>query len=150
MALTEVARPIAVKPAHKLAAELALALDQMGTTVNSPSGTELFRQGQPPVGVYIVRRGTVRMVRTSEDGRQTSRTVGRGHLLGLLATVCGEPYLKTAQTVEECELASVDRSRVMALLHRRTDFWLQAVEVIKDEMKLIRRQVIGSQRKAAG
>lgn len=130
-------------------AELAPALEQMGTTVVSPRGTILFQQGQPPTGLWVLRKGKVRLVRIGDDGQPTSRIVGPGHILGLLATVSDQPYLKTAEAVEECEFASVDRSRVMSLLHRRTDFWLQAVEVIKDEMTLISQRVMNSQ-KAAG
>jgi CRP-like cAMP-binding protein len=124
--------------------ELAPALEQMGTPVASPHGTILFQQGQPPSGVFVVRKGKVRLSRNGADGHRTYRTVGPGHILGLLATVSDQPYVKTAEAVEDSELASVDRKCVMGLLNRRTDFWLQAVAVIKDEMKLIRKRVTNS------
>jgi len=72
-----------------------------------------------------------------------SKTVRAGHILGLLATVSDQPYLKTAETLADSELVTVDRLRVMSLLNRRADFWLQAVEVIKGEMQLIRKRVMG-------
>ena len=34
--------------------------------------------------------------------------------------------------------------RVMNLLSHRADFWLQAIEVINCEMKLIRKRVMGT------
>jgi len=115
--------------------------------VVSPRGTILFQQGQPPSGVFVVRKGKVRLSRICADGQRMSRTVGAGHILGLLATVSDQPYLKTAEAVADCEFSSVDRIRVMSLLDRRADFWLQAVAVINDEMKLIRKRVMTSNHK---
>jgi CRP-like cAMP-binding protein len=130
--------------------ELAPALEQMGNVVVSQRGTILFQQGQAASGVYVVRRGKLRLSRLCEDGHRTSRTVGPGHIIGLLATVSDQPYLKTAEALEDSELTSVDRNRVMSLLDRRADFWLQAVDVIKEEMKLIRKRVLNSNRKKTG
>jgi CRP-like cAMP-binding protein len=139
------------QPPPELQAELAPALEQLGTVVVSPRGTILFQQGQPPSGVFVVTKGKVRLSRIGADGERMSRIVGAGHILGLLATVSDQPYLKTAEAIEDSELLSVDRNRVMSLLNRRADFWLQAVAVINDEMKLIRKRVMRStHKKVAG
>jgi len=121
--------------------ELAPALQQMGTAVVSPRGTLVFQQGQHPTGVFVVVQGKVRLTRNCTDGQRTHRTVGRGHILGLLATVSDQPYLKTAEAVEDSEFVFIERNRIMNLLDRRPDFWLQAVAVVQDELKLIRKRV---------
>ena len=142
---------LAYQPPPDSQLELVAALEQLGTAVVSPRGTILFQQGQPSSGVFVVRKGKVRLSRICEDQQRMSRTVGAGHILGLLATVSDQPYLKTAEAIADSELVSVDRSRVMSLLSRRTEFWLQAVTVIKDEMKRIRKRVTNSnQKKVAG
>jgi len=142
---------LAYQPPLESQSELAPALEQLGTAQVSPRGTILFQQGQQPTGVLVVRKGKVRLSRICADGQRMSKTVGAGHILGLLATVSDQPYLKTAEAIADSELVSVDRSRLMSLLDRRTDFWLQAVEVIKGEMKLIRKRVMTSnQKKVAG
>ena len=110
----------------------------------SPRGTILFRQGEQSTGVLVVRKGKVRLSRVCAEGQIKSKTVGTGHILGLLATVSDQPYLKTAEATVDCELVRVDRMRVMNLLSHRADFWLQAIEVIKCEMKLIRKRVMGA------
>ena len=124
--------------------QLAPALEQLGAAVVRPRGTVLFQQGQQTTGIFVVRKGKVRLSRISTDGQRSSRTVGAGHILGLLATVSDQPYLKTAEAIADSELVAVDRSRVMSLLGRHTDYWLQAVKVIRDEVKLIRKQVMSS------
>jgi CRP-like cAMP-binding protein len=125
---------------------LASALEQLGTAVVCPRGTILFQQGQQPTGVFVLRKGKVQLSR-SEDGLRIQRTVGPGHVLGLLATVSDQPYIKTAKSVDDCEYVSVDRNSVMNLLHRRNDFWLEAVTVLADEVKLIRKRISNSKRK---
>jgi len=136
-------------PPPELQSELAPALEQLGTAMASPRGTILFRQGEQSTGVLVVRKGKVRLSRVCAEGQTTSKTVGAGHILGLLATVSDQPYLKTAETTADCELVRVDRVPVMSLLSRRADFWLQAVEVIKSEMKLIRKQVMSASKDSA-
>jgi len=142
------AQPVYPAP-PELQSELAPALEQMGTAMASPRGTILFRQGDQSTGVLVVRKGMVRLSRISADGQTMSKTVGTGHILGLLATVSDQPYLKTAEAIADCELVRVDRMRVMNLLSHRADFWLQAVEVIKREMKLIRKRVMGANKDSA-
>ena len=137
-------------PPTESQAELAQALEQLGSARLNPRGTILFRQGEQPAGVLVVRKGRVRLSRLCHDGESLAKTVGAGHILGLLATVSDQPYLKTAETIADSELVEVDRSRVMALLNRRADFWLQAVEVIKGEMKLIKKRVMNSTTARAG
>jgi|GEM_PF-1411027 len=141
---------MAAQPIHPLSpesqSELVPALEQLGSVMASPRGTILFRQGEQSTGVLVVRKGKVRLSRVCADGQTTSKTVGACHILGLLATVSDQPYLKTAEAIADCELVRVDRVPVMSLLSRRADFWLQAVEVIKSEMKLIRKQVMSANR----
>jgi CRP/FNR family transcriptional regulator len=134
------AQPV-YQPPPESQSELAPALEQLGTAVVSPRGTVVFQQGQQATGLFVLRKGKVRLSRISADGKHLSRTVGAGHSLGLLATVSDQPYMKTAEAIADSELVAVERSRVMSLLDRHADFWLQAVDVIKDEMKLIRKRV---------
>ncbi|MGO9440389.1 MAG: cyclic nucleotide-binding domain-containing protein, partial [Terriglobales bacterium] len=72
----------AFQPPPESQSELAPALEQLGTAVVSPCGTIVFQQGQPPSGVFVVRKGKVRLSRIGPDGQRTSRTVGAGHILG--------------------------------------------------------------------
>lgn len=119
----------------------ASALDVMGAPVTIPAETVLFEQGQPPKGVFVLRKGKVRLSCVCADGHRSHRIVGPGHVIGLLATVSDQPYLKTAQAVEDAEFGFVDRNQVMGLLSRRADFWFEGLAVLSDELKLIRRQV---------
>jgi CRP/FNR family cyclic AMP-dependent transcriptional regulator len=121
--------------------ELASSLERLGTPITSPRGTMLFQQGQPSTGVLVLRKGRVRLTFDLGNGHHAGKTVRPGHVLGLLAAVSEQPYAKTAKTLDDCELTSVDRTAVMGLLERRKDFWLTVVSVIADEIRLIRKRV---------
>jgi CRP-like cAMP-binding protein len=71
----------------------------------------LFRRGDKAVGVFLVRRGKVSL---SLDGTSViSRTLGPGSLLGLPATLSGEPYSLTATVAEDCQLDFIRREAVL-------------------------------------
>jgi CRP-like cAMP-binding protein len=120
---------------------LAGVLAELGTTVLISRGTVLFEQGHQASGILVLRKGKVRLSHLCEDGQRWTHVVGPGHILGLLATVSDQPYRKTAEAMEDCELVPIDRNRVMTLLRQRADFWLQAIRVVAEELKLIKKQV---------
>jgi CRP/FNR family transcriptional regulator, cyclic AMP receptor protein len=133
----------------KASVELASALERMGIMVVSPRGTVLFRPGQQPNGVFVVRKGRVRLSLHCADGQLTYRTVGPGYILGLPATVSDQPYSLTAETVEDSEFASVDRKRVLSLLRRRSGLSFQVVTILADEVRRMRKQA-GTLARGAG
>ncbi len=120
---------------------LASALRDRGGTVTRPRGAFLFRQGEQPRGVFVVRKGKVRLLLCCRDSHLFAhRTVGPGHILGLPATVSDRPYSLAAQAIENCELAMVDRTHVMDLLHSRIDLALQVVSILADEVRGMRKE----------
>jgi len=91
----------------------------------------------------------VRLTLNCADGQLTYRTVGLGHILGLPATLSDQPYSLTAETVEDSEFAVVDRKRLITLLRRRNDLFLQVVDILADEVRRMRKQ-LGALASAAG
>ena len=119
---------------------LLTALDRMTTTSMRPGGAILFRQGENPGGVFILRKGRVRLLLHTSDGQHTYRIVGPGHVLGLPATITDQPYSLTAKALEECELAVVDGKRVMNLLRHRNDLTLDVVAILAEEVRRVRNR----------
>ncbi|RYD79286.1 MAG: cyclic nucleotide-binding domain-containing protein, partial [Verrucomicrobiaceae bacterium] len=74
--------------------------------LQSPAGTELFRQGDAGETFYVVISGEVAM---KDASRQTVATVKQGGFFGELALLTGEPRNATAVTATPCELAAVGR-----------------------------------------
>lgn len=121
--------------------QLAPALQEIGVPIATPGQTVLFREGQRAGRVLLLNKGAVRLSRASADGQSRSETVGPGHILGLLATICDEAHSKTAETTEDCHFTSVEREKIMALLRREHQFWMHAVAAILEELRAISYQV---------
>lgn len=106
---------------------IAEAMEQASLTTTYPTGAMLFAEAQSPRGVFIVRRGRVKLSICGSDGRTLIlRIVESGCPLGVAAVVSGRPYEATAETQEPCEvsfLRQVDLLRLMRL-HGEIALWV--------------------------
>lgn len=83
-----------------------------------PAGTVLFREGTPPgEEFYVVRQGSVEVY---EEGppRQLVDVCDEGDVFGVRAHVAREPYLATAEAVDECLLYVVPVAAAQPLLKK--------------------------------
>lgn len=70
-----------------------------------PRGTQLFREGQPCAGLYVVAEGRVRVYRATPDGReQVLHVMGPGKAVAEVPLFDGGPYPASAQAVEPSRL----------------------------------------------
>src|SRR5208282_6584727 len=85
---------------------VADALEQEALTTTYPTGAVLFAEGQAPRGVFIVRRGRVKLSICGSDGRTLIlRMVDSGCPMGVAAVVSARPYEATAETQEPSEVS---------------------------------------------
>jgi len=122
---------------HSAPSELRLALQAIGSSIAKSKKSILFRRGDKPVGVFLVRKGKVSL---SLDGTSVaSRTLGPGSVLGLPATLNRRPYSLTAMATEDCRLDFIRREAVVRLLHENTFVCFQALQILGSEISDMRR-----------
>src|SRR5579862_7458374 len=93
-----------VKTSCDFPPSLANALEQEAITTTYPTGAVLFAEGQAPRGVFIVRRGRVKLSICGSDGRTLIlRIVDSGCPMGVASAVSGRQYEATAETQEPSE-----------------------------------------------
>jgi CRP/FNR family cyclic AMP-dependent transcriptional regulator len=110
-----------------LSPALADALEQEAVTITYPTGAVLFAEGQAARGVFIVRRGQVKLSICGSEGRTLIlRMVGAGWPLGVAAVVSGRQYEATAETQEPSEISFVQHSDLLRLmrLHGELALWV--------------------------
>jgi CRP/FNR family cyclic AMP-dependent transcriptional regulator len=110
-----------------LPADIANTLEQETITTTYPTGAVLFAEAQTPRGVFIVRRGRVKLSICGSDGRTLIlRIVEPGCPLGVAAVVSGRPYEATAETQEPCEISFLRQSDLLRLmrLHGELALWV--------------------------
>src|SRR5215813_10594756 len=93
------------------------ALEQEALTTTYPTEAVLFAEGQSPRGVFIVRRGRVKLSICGRDGRTLIlRIVEAGSPLGIAAVVSGRQYEATAETQEPCEVSFLRQCDLLRLM----------------------------------
>lgn len=114
------------------------------TLRKEPKGAILFRRGEPSLGVFLVRTGSIRLRLESKEGEAIlDRTVTRDAIVGLPATLCGGRYSLTALTLEETELAFVDRKALLELVVSDPDISFAMMHVLGEEIGQM-REVLAS------
>ena len=105
------------------------ALEALKYTTVYPRGALLFVEGQAPRGVYILCSGRVKLSATSSDARVIITRIARaGEILGLCATLSGEPYEVTAETLEPSQVNFVRAADFTRFLAANAEASLRAAE----------------------
>lgn len=77
----------------------------------------LFREGQPAEFLWAVRRGEVRIVKTTPDARvMTLENIHPGEIFGAVAALEGSTYPATAETVTDCAVWRLSRVSLLGLV----------------------------------
>ncbi|MHB1935096.1 MAG: Crp/Fnr family transcriptional regulator [Acidobacteriaceae bacterium] len=107
---------------HLLTSQLTPALRQklnsMAFRVSLPAGSTVFQEGNEANGIFILRKGRVKVTMNSELGRTVILYLAApGELLGLGSVISGGPRQVSAITVEPCDLDLVRRDDFMGFLN---------------------------------
>lgn len=105
------------------------ALEPLKYTTLYPRGALLFVEGQSPRGVYLLCSGRVKLSATARDARVIITRIARaGEVLGLCATLSGEPYEVTAETLEPSQVNFVRAADFVRFLASNAEASMRAAE----------------------
>jgi len=72
-----------------------------------PAGTVLFQEGQPCAGMYIIRKGRVRLYRNAGGEELTIDRLQDGDFFGEMACLLGQPRSVNAAVEEDSQILLV-------------------------------------------
>lgn len=122
--------------------ELLDALESRSTSILCDRDRVLFRQGETPRGLYVLRSGSATLSMTSNTGEVLlSVTVQAGALLGLPGFVGGQPYSLTAQARKGSELGFVSREAFSDLMLNNPALSLKLLSVLAAEVRTARNAI---------
>lgn len=125
-----------------LSPAVADALELEALTTTYPTGAVLFAEGQAPRGVFIVRRGRVKLSICGSDGRTLIlRIVEAGGALGVAAVVAGYKYEATAETQEPCEISFLRQSDLLRLMRQHGELALWVTQHISQDYASTCREI---------
>jgi CRP/FNR family transcriptional regulator, cyclic AMP receptor protein len=129
------------------------AFSNVKFTTAYPEEAVLFVEGQDPRGVYVLCKGQVKMMMNSVEGRTLIvRICEPGDVLGLAATVSGEPYELTAETLHPCQVNFVRRDDFLTLLRDHPEISAAAMRQLSNNYRKACQEIryLGLSRTANG
>lgn len=122
--------------------ELLEALERKAVRVACDQDRVLFRQGETPSGLYVLRSGTVILDMVSHTGDPVlDVSVPVGALLGLPGFIANQPYSLTATARKGAELGFVSREDFSALMLSDPALSLKVLSVLAAEVRSARSAI---------
>jgi CRP-like cAMP-binding protein len=119
--------------------ELVQALDVRATPIPCEDDRVLFRQGDPPIGLYILLKGEATLSMVSEDGESLmSIQAAAGSLLGLPGLIGNQPYSLTAIARRGARVSFIARNDFNALMQSELPLLLLVLQVLASEVRSAR------------
>jgi CRP/FNR family transcriptional regulator len=82
-----------------------------------PKRSVLFAEGQPALGVHVLCEGRAKISMASAEGKTLVLGIAKpGDLLGMRATLTGEPYAASVETLEPSRLRFIPRENLIRVL----------------------------------
>ena len=122
-------------------AELREELERFSTITTKPKGSILFRRGDNPLGLFLVRKGRIALCLDCETKALPDRMLGPGAIVGLPASVSGNPYSLTAEVIQDSELAFVPRHLVISCVKNNPILGFEVISMLSSEICDIRSVV---------
>lgn len=106
--------------------------NQIAKTVFARSfspGETIVREGEPGVGVFMIRSGKVEVSKESGDEPEVLNTLGKGDVFGEIALLTDLPRTATVRAVEQTELLGLTAWNFRAELQKSPDLAYQLLRV---------------------
>lgn len=127
-------------------------LESITAAASYPKGATLFVEGQKPRGVFILCHGRVKLTTSSADGKTLIlRVPERGEILGLAATISGQPYQASAEVLEPAQANFIARDDFLEFLKTHGEAALRVAQELSENyhLAIAEMRTIGLSRSAA-
>lgn len=99
------------------------------------AGQTIFYQGNPPLGLYCIEKGTVLLRKTDAEGRSAIvRLATKGQTLGYRAFFSGVPYSASAEASTDCVVCWIDKGVVHEVVKRNPPVLLEFLKHVSQDL----------------
>ena len=104
---------------------------------------DIYLEGDEPVRVYFVKTGRVKIVKTTEAGKELiTGFYGPGEFFGYLALLSHTPHTDSAVTVDDSELVYIPQYDFLELLLRNPDVGQQFIHLLAGRVREREQQLL--------
>ncbi len=126
---------------------LIQGLEKQSTAISCKEDRVLFRQGDDPVGLYIVQGGEVTLTMNSPEGKEiASTTATAGSLLGLPGLIGNQPYTLSAIAHAGAQTSFLSRDSFTELMRTDPLLSLKVLKVLAAEVRSARSAILNQRR----
>ena len=120
--------------------ELVATLEKHAEPIHCSEDKLLFRQGEQPSGLYVVRQGRTTISMSSPTGEQVlwSEQTTQGALLGVPALISNHVYTLTAVAHQEADLLFVSREKFDVLMQTDPMISFKVLQLLAAEVRSAR------------
>lgn len=105
---------------------------------------QIYQENDSPVYMYYVKQGKVRNFLYYLDGRELSTEIHIQHaFFGYEALLMQKPYSDNAETLEETELALIDKENFLELLYRKPGIAGKFIKLLSGNIRGKEAQLLG-------
>jgi CRP-like cAMP-binding protein len=106
-----------------------------------PSGTVLFREGDPGKEMYVVQSGRVTITKRVGDVEKVLTTLGPGEFLGEMSILNNKPRSATATCAEESKLLVIDAKTFEAMIRGNAEVAIRMIKKLADRIQETNEQI---------
>src|SRR4051794_38119185 len=118
------------------------ALDSVKFTGLYPKGSLLFVEGEDPRGVFILCSGRAKLTTSSTEGKTLIVKIAEpGEVLGASATILGNPYEVSAETIEPSQLNFIKRDDFLKFLGSHADACMHTAQQLSEKYHSAQREI---------
>lgn len=117
-----------------LSAEAQGALAALKREENQPAEEALFRRGEMPHSIFILREGEARIVHQNE-----TYPIEKDEILGLTEALTGQPYATSVRAEAACRIEAIDRAEFLNFLRSHPETCFRLAQMLGANLQRIYR-----------
>lgn len=103
----------------------------------------VFYEGNQPYGLYCISSGKIKVFKVDEQGhQQIVRLAGPGDILGYRCLLSNEPYLATAEAIEDANICFLDKNTFFHILETHPSTALHVMSKLAEDLGQAEKQMI--------
>ncbi|WP_062061574.1 response regulator [Aquimarina longa] len=123
--------------------ELKNFFDDYGEISRFKKGEVIYKEGDHSNMIYLILKGVVKNHKMDENGKELITSLHKADdFLGFTSFVDNTPYLESATTVEDSELAGISKTNLKDILEKSKNISLELMELLTTNLSDIKEQLL--------
>jgi pSer/pThr/pTyr-binding forkhead associated (FHA) protein len=111
--------------------------DSSEFVVRFEAGTEIFHEGDPGDAMFIIKSGTVEIVREADGGRVPVAVLDEGDFFGEMSILENEPRMASARAVTGCDLLRIDSSTFDQMVRQNPEIPIRMLRKLSRRLRQV-------------